>query len=208
MRRSLVMPTPRSSTTDPTRTGRACAWPDRAPSSARGPPGAYTRGGGGPPRFESPEPSPGRFLQARGTYREGEALRQVAVALGPEYGTVGQELVREAVIETAGYFDLLVVCGFAFDALADDESGKAGRVGKLTVLTARMNPDLAMSEDLLKTTRSGNLFTVFGQPDIEIRTADDGRLQVEIHGLDIYDPTTGQIRSDATDDIAGRFIAT
>jgi len=159
-------------------------------------------------RFETLEPYPGRFLQATGTYREGEALRRVAVALGPEYGTVGQELVREAVIETAGYFDLLVVCGFAFDALADDESGKARRFGKLTVLTARMNPDLAMSEDLLKTTRSGNLFTVFGQPDIEIRPAQDGQLQVEIHGLDIYDPTTGQIRSDATDDIACWFIDT
>src|SRR3990170_1610889 len=136
-------------------------------------------------RFETLEPYAGRFLQARGTYRE-----------------------REAVIETAGYFDLLVVCGFAFDALADDESGKARRFGKLTVLTARMNPDLAMSEDLLKTTRSGNLFTVFGPPDIEIRPAQDGQLQVEIHGLDIYDPTTGQIRSDATDDIACWFIDT
>ncbi len=96
-----------------------------------------------------------------------------------------------------------LACGFAFDARADEETGKAMRFGKLTVLTARMNPDLAMAEELLKKTRSGNLFTVFGQPDIDIRAvtggvADSvaggaGELQVEIHGLDVYDPTTGVV---------------
>ncbi|MGH2973486.1 MAG: site-specific DNA-methyltransferase [Solirubrobacterales bacterium] len=159
-------------------------------------------------RFETLEPYPGRFLQATGTYSEGETVRRAAIAIGPEYGTVGQELVREAVLETAGYFDLLIVCGFAFDAMADEESGKARRIGKLTVLTARMNPDLTMSEDLLRTTRSGNLFTVFGQPDIEIRSVEDGQLQVEIRGVDTYNPTTGEIRSDSTDDIACWFIDT
>ena len=82
------------------------------------------------------------------------------------------------------------------------------RFGKLTVLTVRMNPDLAMAEDLLKKTRTGNLFTVFGKPDIDIRPAADGELQVEIHGLDVYDPTTGVVRSDSTDDIACWFIDT
>jgi adenine-specific DNA-methyltransferase len=100
------------------------------------------------------------------------------------------------------------VCGFAFDARADEESGKAQRLGNLTVLTVRMNPDLAMSDDLLKTTRSGNLFTVFGQPDIDIRQVADGQLQVEIRGLDTYNPTTGEVRSDSTDDIACWFIDT
>ena len=104
------------------------------------------------------------------------------------------------------------MCGFAFDALADESTGKAVRFGKLTVLTARMNPDLAMAEELLKKTRTGNLFTVFGQPDIAIRPAaggaGDGDIQVEIHGLDVYDPTTGVVRSDSTDDIACWFIDT
>jgi adenine-specific DNA-methyltransferase len=161
-------------------------------------------------RFETLDPFPGRFLQATGTYREGETDRRVAVAIGPQYGTVGPDLVREAALETGGYFDVLVVCGFAFDARADEETGKAMRFGKLTVLTARMNPDLAMAEELLKKTRSGNLFTVFGQPDIDIRptTGRVGDLQVEIHGLDVYDPTTGVVRSDSTDDIACWFIDT
>jgi len=70
-------------------------------------------------RFETLDPLPGRFLQATGTFREGETDRRVAVAIGPQYGTVGPDLVREAVLETGGYFDVLVVCGFAFDALAD-----------------------------------------------------------------------------------------
>ncbi len=166
-------------------------------------------------RFDTLDPFPGRFLQAIGTYREGETDRRVAVAIGPQYGTVGPDLVREAALEAGGYFDVLVVCGFAFDARADEETGKAMRFGKLTVLTARMNPDLAMAEELLKKTRSGNLFTVFGQPDIDIRPvageAGDGEareLQVEIHGLDVYDPTTGVVRSDSTDDIACWFIDT
>jgi adenine-specific DNA-methyltransferase len=161
-------------------------------------------------RFETLDPFPGRFLQATGTFREGETDRRVAVAIGPQYGTVGPDLVREAALETGGYFDVLVVCGFAFDALADEAGGAAMRFGKLTVLTARMNPDLAMAEELLKKTRTGNLFTVFGQPDIDIRPAAGGagELQVEIHGLDVYDPTTGVVRSDSTDDIACWFIDT
>jgi adenine-specific DNA-methyltransferase len=160
-------------------------------------------------RFETLDPFPGRFLQATGTFREGDADRRVAVALGPQYGTVGPDLVRAAVLETGGYFDLLVVCGFAFDALADEAGGAAMRFGKLTVLTARMNPDLAMAEELLKKTRTGNLFTVFGRPDIEIRSASGtDELQVQIRGLDVYDPTTGVVRSDSTDDIACWFIDT
>ena len=159
-------------------------------------------------RFETLDSFPGRFLQATGTYREGDADKRVAVAIGPQYGTVGPDLVREAVLEAGGYFDALVVCGFAFDARADEETGKAMRFGRMAVLATRMNPDLAMADDLLKKTRSGNLFTVFGKPDVDIRPAGDGQLQVEIRGLDVYDPTTGVVRSNSTDDVACWFIDT
>ncbi len=72
-----------------------------------------------------------------------------------------------------------------------------------------MNADLSMGDELLKKTGAGNLFTVFGEPDIEIRTPNgNGKLEVEIKGLDLYDPTTGQIRSNTTDDIACWFIDT
>jgi adenine-specific DNA-methyltransferase len=71
-----------------------------------------------------------------------------------------------------------------------------------------MNPDLAMGDELLKKTGAGNLFMIFGEPDVEIRKDKKGKVVVEIRGVDVYDPTTGQIRSNSTDDIACWFIDT
>jgi adenine-specific DNA-methyltransferase len=65
-----------------------------------------------------------------------------------------------------------------------------------------------MGAELLKKTGAGNLFMVFGEPDVEIRRTDEGPVQVEIRGVDVYDPTTGQVRSSSTDDIACWFIDT
>jgi adenine-specific DNA-methyltransferase len=87
-------------------------------------------------------------------------------------------------------------------------SEETKRWGTLTVLVARMNPDLTMGEELLKKTGGGNLFMVFGEPDIEIEPQSDGQLVAEVRGLDVYDPTTGQIRSNDTDKIACWFIDT
>lgn len=157
--------------------------------------------------FSVLDPYPGRWIQATGEYREGETTRRVAVAIGPEYGTVGAELVREAAKEAGGWFDLLVVCGFAFDSMADEERSKVTKLGRLTILQARMNPDLLMG-DVLKKTGAGNLFTVFGQPDIDLRTRADGQLEVEVRGVDIFDPNTGTIRSSGPDDIACWFLDT
>ena len=131
----------------------------------------------------------------------------MAVSIGPEHGTVGPEQVKEAAKEAVQGvgFDLLVVCGFAFDPHVSEE---VKRYGKLTVLACRMNPDLAMGEDLLKKTGAGNLFMVFGEPDIDIDRDTDGNLIVRIRGVDVYDPTTGEVRSNSTDDIACWFIDT
>lgn len=82
------------------------------------------------------------------------------------------------------------------------------RYGKLTVLPTRMNPDLAMDDELLKKTSAGNLFTVFGESDVKIHKEKDGQVVVEIKGVDMHDPTTGEIRSASTDDIACWFIDT
>jgi adenine-specific DNA-methyltransferase len=130
----------------------------------------------------------------------------VAVCIGPEHGTVGPQLIKEAAKEAVQGvgFDLLIVCGFAFDPHVSEE---AKRYGKLTVLPARMNPDLTMG-DLLKKTGSGNPFMVFGEPDVEIAHQKDGRTVVQLRGLDIFDPTTGEIRSSDTDDIACWFLDT
>jgi adenine-specific DNA-methyltransferase len=150
----------------------------------------------------------GSWLHATGEYTDhkGKNLR-VAVSIGPEHGTVGPQQVKEAAKEAVRGvgFDVLVVCGFAFDPHVAEE---AKRYGKLTVLPAKMNPDLAMGDELLKKTGAGNLFMVFGEPDVEIRKQKSGQIVAEIKGVDVYDPTTGQIRSASTDDIACWFIDT
>jgi adenine-specific DNA-methyltransferase len=177
--------------------------------------------------FDRLEPYAGEWLHAEGEYTEkGGLTRRVAVSIGPEHGTVGPEQVKEAAKEAlkGTGFDVVVVCGFAFDAHAgetarefspDEPEKREGFVaeetrqyGKLPVLLARMNPDLAMGDELLKKTGAGNLFMVFGEPDVDIHKQDDGKVVMEIRGVDVYDPTTGQIRSSSTDDIACWFIDT
>ena len=158
--------------------------------------------------FDHLDPYAGEWLHAQGRYTEKDGTtRRVAVCIGPEHGTVGPSLVKEAAKEAVRGvgFDLLVICGFAFDPHVSEE---AKRYGKLSILITRMNPDLAMGDELLKTTGAGNLFMVFGEPDVDIRRQEDGRMVAQIKGLDVYDPTTGQIRSNTTEDIACWFIDT
>jgi adenine-specific DNA-methyltransferase len=174
--------------------------------------------------FETLERSGGRRFQAVGTRADaGNGTPQrVAVAIGPQYGTVSADFVKDAArdaLRGVGY-DLLLVLGFAFDAQAGEVAaefrpdaadgftvGAERQVGRLTILTVRMNPDLAMGSELLKKTGSANLFTVFGEPDIELRRTDDG-LVVDLRGIDVYDPTTGMIRSDDPSTIALWMIDT
>ncbi|ACB00930.1 MULTISPECIES: site-specific DNA-methyltransferase [Cyanophyceae] len=160
-------------------------------------------------KFDNLEPYAGVWLQAEGEYTDNDGqVKRVAVSIGSEYGTVGSDQIKEAAkeaIQGLGY-DLLIICGFAFDPGVNEEST---RYGKLQVLITKMNPDLMLGEELLKKTGAGNLFMVFGEPDIEIQHQDDGKITVELKGLDIYDPTTGEIRSSSPDkDIACWFIDT
>jgi adenine-specific DNA-methyltransferase len=155
--------------------------------------------------FARLDPYPGVFVQGVGEYGENGTAKTVAVAIGPEFGTVGPELVRDAAKEAVKFAELLVVCGFAFDPLAGEE---ASTLGRLTILQARMNPDLAMGDDLLKKTGTGNLFMVFGEPDIDVRRVGEDQLEAEIRGLDVYDPTTGELRSSSVEDIAAWFLDT
>ncbi|MFH1097775.1 MAG: site-specific DNA-methyltransferase [Candidatus Desantisbacteria bacterium] len=158
--------------------------------------------------FDRLDPYAGAWLHATGEYTnaDGKILR-VAISIGPEHGTVGPQQVKEAAKEAVQGvgFDMLIVCGFAFDPHVAEE---VKRYGKLTVFPAKMNPDLVMGDELLKKTGAGNLFMVFGEPDVEIRKQQDGQVIVEIKGVDVYDPTTGQIRNSSTDDIACWFIDT
>ncbi|MGQ0715291.1 MAG: site-specific DNA-methyltransferase [Gemmatimonadaceae bacterium] len=158
--------------------------------------------------FEHLDIHAGTWIHAAGTYADAAGKsRRAAVSIGPEHGTVGPMQVKEAAkeaVQGVGY-DTLVVCGFAFDPHVSEE---VKRYGNLTVLATRMNPDLAMGDELLKKTGAGNLFMVFGEPDLDVRKTKDGKVVVELRGLDVYDPTTGEIRSSSTDDIACWFIDT
>jgi adenine-specific DNA-methyltransferase len=158
--------------------------------------------------FETLDVHAGYWVNAAGTYSDASGkTRRVAVSIGPEHGTVGPQQVKEAAKEAVQGigFDTLVVCGFAFDPHVSEE---VKRYGSLTVLPVRMNPDLAMGDELLKKTGAGNLFMVFGEPDLDVQKNAEGKIVVEIRGLDVYDPTTGEIRSSSTDDIACWFIDT
>ena len=150
----------------------------------------------------------GRWVHATGEFTDADGKKKrVAVSIGPEQGTVGPQQVKEAAkeaVQGVGY-DLLLVTGFAFDPHVAEESK---RYGKLMVLPTKMNPDLAMGDELLKKTGAGNLFMVFGEPDVEIKKQKGGTFIAEIKGVDVYDPTTGEIRSSSTDDIACWFIDT
>lgn len=154
--------------------------------------------------FESLTPWPGNFVGASGTFIEGEngPERRAAILIGPEYGTVGrQDIVAAAREAVDARFDVLIACAFNFDA----HSSELGSLGSLKILKARINPDMHMSEEL-KNTGRGNMFVVFGEPDVEV--LDDGgpEIRVKVNGVDVFDPNTGDIRSSDTRGIAAWFI--
>jgi adenine-specific DNA-methyltransferase len=156
--------------------------------------------------FESLVPFAGERIQAEGVQRDTQ--QRIAVSIGPQFGTVDPEWIRLAAREaTRGLgFDVLLVCAFAFDPQAMKATEEFS-IGRIRVVLVRMNSDLAMGDVLLKKTGSGNLFTIFGEPDVAI-TRDRDELTVDIKGVDVYNPTTGEIRSSGTSEIALWMIDT
>ncbi|MBZ0130581.1 MAG: site-specific DNA-methyltransferase, partial [Rhodobacteraceae bacterium] len=141
---------------------------------------------------------PGRYISAEGTFMEGEVQRRAGIFIGPEFGTVSRpDLVAAAREAGDAGFDMLIACAFNYDA----HSAEFDKLGRVPVLKARMNPDLHMAADL-KTTGAGNLFVIFGEPDIRITDAGDGMVQVQVFGVDVFKPQTGEVQSEGTDGIA------
>jgi adenine-specific DNA-methyltransferase len=154
--------------------------------------------------FVSLVPWPGQMVCAEGKYQEGDAERRAAVMIGPEFGTVQrQDLVLAAREAGDAGFDVLVACAFNFDAM----STEFNKLGRIPVLKARMNADLHMADDL-KNTGKGNLFVVFGEPDIDLLDDGGGMMRVKVNGVDVFHPNTGEVRSDGPDGIACWFIDT
>lgn len=154
--------------------------------------------------FTSLAPWPGDLVCADGRYVEGSAEKRAAIFIGPEFGTVSRpDLVAAAREAGDAGFDVLISCAFNYDA----HSSEFDKLGRIPVLKARMNADLHMAEDL-KNTGKGNLFVIFGEPDIDILPADGGQVQVKVNGVDVFHPNTGEVRSDGADGIACWFIDT
>lgn len=151
---------------------------------------------------------PGRYICAEGRYREGDqetgVERRAAIFIGPEFGTVQRaDLVAAAREAVDAAFDVLIACAFNYEAHATDFN----KLGRIPVLKARMNADLHMAEDL-QNTGKGNLFVIFGEPDITILPAEGDRIQVKINGVDVFHPNIGEVRSSSTDGIACWFVDT
>ena len=161
--------------------------------------------------FTSLTPWPGKYICAEGRYYEGGAgsagantgtQKRAGIFIGPEFGTVSRpDLVAAAREAGDAAFDVLIACAFNYDA----RSTEFGSLGRIPVLKARMNADLHMADDL-KNTGKGNLFVIFGEPDIDLLDADDGQIRVKINGVDVFHPSTGEVRSNNTDEIACWFI--
>ncbi|WP_210481538.1 site-specific DNA-methyltransferase [Naasia sp. SYSU D00948] len=177
-------------------------------------------------QFETLEQYSGTYVQAIGDRlhdQEDVAPTRIAVALGPQYGTVSPGFIKAAAKEAIAdqSVDLLCVLGFAFDPQATGVTGTDGvtvveefasvegerKLGRIQVLLVRMNADLLMGDELKKT-GSGNLFTVFGEPDVSVDEVSDGNLRVTLNGVDVYDPSTGDVRSSSRKDIALWMIDT
>ena len=160
--------------------------------------------------FTSLVPWPGDLVCAEGRYVEGggadggQTEKRAAIFIGPEFGTVARpDLVAAAREAGDAGFDVLIACAFNYDAHASEFA----KLGRIPILKARMNADLHMAEDL-KNTGKGNLFVIFGEPDIDILPAEDGQFRVKVNGVDVFDPSTGEVRSDGADGIACWFIDT
>ena len=141
---------------------------------------------------------PGRYICAEGVFMEGEVQRRAGIFIGPEFGTVSRpDLVAAAREAGDAGFDALIACAFNYDA----HSAEFDKLGRVPVLKARMNPDLHMGTEL-KATGAGNLFVIFGEPDIKIEDAGDGLIRVRVFGVDVFKPQTGEVLSEGTEGIA------
>lgn len=154
--------------------------------------------------FTALAPWPGELVCAEGRYLEGQTEKRAGIFVGPEFGTVQRaDLVAAAREAGDAGFDVLIACAFNYEARTTDFS----KLGRIPVLKARMNADLHMAAEL-KNTGKGNLFVIFGEPDIDLLQLADGRLRVKVNGVDVFKPQTGEVVSSGTDGIACWFLDT
>src|SRR5436853_7601532 len=133
---------------------------------------------------------------------ESEIEKRAGIFIGPEFGTVQRaDLVAAAREAGDAAFDVLIACAFNYEA----HTTEFNKLGRIPVLKARMNADLHMSDEL-KNTGKGNLFVIFGEPDIDLLPEKDGKVRVKVNGVDVFHPTTGEVRSDGAEGSACWFV--
>ncbi len=137
----------------------------------------------------------------------GEEDKPVAFAFGPENGAVTETLVHQALREAnmKGYAHLYVI-GFAIQPNARKLIDDAGLMG-VPATYVQATPDLMMG-DLLKSLRSSQIFSVCGLPEVEVRPAGDGQYEVELLGLDVFDPVTMEVEHRRGDDVPAWLLDT
>ena len=154
--------------------------------------------------FTALTPGPAIWSAPKAATWKATTEKRAAIFIGPEFGTVQRaDLVAAAREAGDAGFDVLIACAFNYEAHTTEFS----KLGRIPVLKARMNADLHMADDL-KNTGKGNLFVIFGEPDITLLPEKDGKLRVKVNGVDVFKPQTGEVISDGADGIACWFIDT
>ncbi len=145
-------------------------------------------------------------------HAEGEAdNKKYAFSFGPLHGAVSLMQVEDGLRDAyRGGYDGIIFCGFAFDPEAQ-AAIEDNPHPKMKAHLSHIRPDIILKDaeggDLLKTTTSSQLFTIFGEPDIELHKEGD-EFTIKLLGVDVYDPISGTVNSENAGRIAAWFIDT
>ena len=140
--------------------------------------------------------------------QSGDEDRLVAFVFGPENGAIAETLVAQAIREAnmKGYAHLYAV-GFAIQPNARNLIDIAAEHYGLPATYVQATPDLLMG-DLLKNLRSSQIFSVCGLPEVAVRSVGEGQYEVELIGLDVFDPVTMDVDHRRGDDVPAWFLDT
>jgi adenine-specific DNA-methyltransferase len=150
-------------------------------------------------------PLVGGVLHAECDYAQAGKTVHAAVIFGPQYGPLTSVQLQDALNEARGSYDALIAAAFVFDDQAHALMQKATL--RPPVLGVAINADL-LAGNLLKTSKSSQVFSVFGKPDVQLSPPGPEGYTVTVRGVDIYDPNTGEFDASSADQIAAWFLDT
>jgi adenine-specific DNA-methyltransferase len=149
--------------------------------------------------------------------------KPVAILFGPGNGAIIEKLVYEAAREAhAKDYSHLFVIGFAIQPGARNLIDNCEAAVGVPATYVQATPDLLMG-DLLKNMRSSQIFSVCGLPEVVLRKLPKGArvpspspsplkgeeiYEVELLGLDVFDPVTMEVEHRRGDDVPAWFLDT